>query len=234
MLIKTNDGIRSRALILTTMNEAEGLHAIWDQIPFYLFTRVVVVDGSSTDGTLEFLADKRCELFSQKSPGRGNAIREAMDRITEKVVVLMASDGNDNPTYIPHLLSKLEEGYDLVSGSRFAKGGESDDSDDPVRIRKLGNRLFTMLVNFFWNGHLTDAAYGLRAFRTEAWRQMRVKVAKNETEFLMSIRGAKLRLRTCQIPVVEGTRRGGKVKAKTVLNRLFATQTACLRDYSRE
>jgi len=198
------------------MNEITGLRSIWNDIPFNLFKRTVVVDAHSTDGTLDFLKDKRCEVIFQQSPGRGNAIREAMSQITEDVVILMASDGNDDPKYIHALLTKIDEGYDVVSGSRFAPGGMTDDSDDPYRIRRLGNRLFTLLVNVLWNAQYSDAAYGLRAFRTDAWNRMKMNSKWNETEFLMSIRSAKLGLRVFQIPVIEGKRAGGEVKAKTV------------------
>lgn len=206
----------TRALLLTTMNEITGLRSIWNSIPFNLFNRTLVVDAHSTDGTLEFLNGKLCEVIFQHSPGRGNAIREAMSQISEDVVILMASDGNDDPKYIPDLLAKIEEGYDVVSGSRFAPGGMTDDSDDPYRLRRLGNRLFTLLVNVLWHAQYSDAAYGLRAFRTVAWDRMKMNSKWNETEFLMSIRSAKLGLRVFQIPVIEGQRAGGEVKAKTI------------------
>ncbi|MGO9645519.1 MAG: glycosyltransferase family 2 protein [Candidatus Bathyarchaeia archaeon] len=206
----------SRVLLLTTMNEITGLRSIWNNIPFNLFKRTVVVDAHSTDGTLDFLKDKRCEVIFQHSPGRGDAIREAMSQITEDVVLLMASDGNDDPKYIHAFVSKIEEGYDIVSGSRFAPGGMTDDSDDPYRIRRFGNRLFTFLVNVLWKAQSSDAAYSLRAFRTDAWNRMKMNSKWNETEFLMSIRSAKLGLRVFQIPVIEGKRAGGEVKAKTV------------------
>jgi glycosyltransferase involved in cell wall biosynthesis len=208
--------MRSTVLLLTTMNEVEGLRSLWERIPFRLFDRVLIVDGDSTDGTLQFLAEKGYNALIQNKPGRGNAIRQAMSQINEDVVVLMASDGNDDPSYVASLLAKIDEGYDLASGSRFMKGGRSDDSDDRVGIRRFGNRFFTFIVDVLWGSDLTDAAYGLRAFRVEAWKKMNINAEKNETEFLMSIRSAKLRLKVCQIPVVEGTRVGGEVKAATL------------------
>ena len=207
---------KSVALILTTMNEVDGLRSIWDHIPFELFTRLLAVDADSTDGTREFLADRKCEVLQQTKPGRGNAIREAMTRVTEDVVVLMSSDGNDDPRYVPALLAKVNEGYDVVSGSRFAKGGGSDDSDDPIGIRRFGNRLFTWTVNSLWHGNYSDSAYGLRAFKRETWEKLNMNAVRNETEFLMSIRCAKLGLKVCQIPVIEGRRAGGEVKARSL------------------
>ena len=189
---------------------------MWDNIPRELFSRIVVVDAKSTDGTLEFLADRKCEVLQQSKPGRGNAIREAMLQINEDVITLMASDGNDDPRYIPTLLAKITEGYEIVSGSRFAEGGKTDDSDDPLRIRRLGNRLFTYLVNILWSAHYTDSTYGMRAFTRETWSKLDMNATRNETEFLMSIRSAKLGLKVCQIPIVEGRRVGGEVKARSL------------------
>ncbi len=198
------------------MNEVNGLQAIWNQIPFERFRRALVIDGGSKDGTVEFLAEKKCEVITQSKPGRGNAIRQAVERITEDVIVLMASDGNDDPRYIPDLLAKIAEGYEIVSGSRFVNGGRTDDTDDPLGIRKCGNRLFTLIVNLLWNSDYTDSAYGMRAFTREAWNKLSIEATRNETEFLMSIRAAKLGLKVCQIPMEEGVRVGGEVKARTL------------------
>lgn len=206
----------SCALVITTMNEIDGLRSIWASIPFELFDRVLFVDGHSTDGTLEFLADKGYEVLSQKLPGRGNAIREAIERVQEEAVLLMSSDGNDDPKYLPAISAKLAEGYDIVAGSRFTGGGRSDDGDDPIGIRRFGNRFFTILVNLLWNGRLTDSTYSLRAVRVWAWHRMKIDATRNETEYLMSIRACKLRLKIGEIPVVEGQRVGGKVKAATL------------------
>ena len=206
---------KSAVLLLTTMNEIDGLRSFWESIP-ELFTRILVVDAASTDGTLEFLAGKKCEVFQQSKPGRGNAIQEVMARVTEDVIVLMASDGNDNPSYTSQLLTKIEEGYDVVSGSRFAEGGRTDDSDDPIGVRKFGNRFFTWIVNAIWKADYTDSTYGMRAFRRDAWERLKIDATRNETEFMMSIRCAKLGLRVCQIPIVEGRRVGGEVKARSL------------------
>jgi hypothetical protein len=54
------------ALVITTMNEFAGLKSIWRKIPFECFDRVIVVDAHSTDGTLEFLTDKKCEVILQR------------------------------------------------------------------------------------------------------------------------------------------------------------------------
>jgi len=212
------------ALIITTMNEVDGLKWLWPRLNTNLVSTVLVVDNHSTDGTIKFLSDKPCKIITQSVSGRGNGIREAMSYVQDDAVILMSSDGNDNPTYICPIIKKLAEGYDLVSGTRFAPGGSSDDSDDPLLIRRFGNRLFTNIVNLIFNADYTDATYGFRGVRKQAWVAMKINSRKNETEYMISIRAAKLKMKMAEIPMAEGKRVGGEVKART-----FATGLSFLR-----
>lgn len=203
------------ALLLTTMNEVDGLKAIWDRLPLAVFSRVLVVDAGSNDGTLEFLSDKSCEIVLQKLPGRGSAIVEGMEHIGDGAVMLMACDGNDDPKYIPKFLEKLEEGYDLVAGSRFTSGGKSDNSDDPYGFRRFGNRFLAFLANLLFGAQITDPTYGYRAIRTDAWKQMNINVRGGQIDFIMLIRSARLHLKVVEIPIIEGKRVGGQSKYRS-------------------
>jgi len=207
--------VTRKALLIFNRNDVEGLRYIWVKIPFILFDEVMVIDGNSVDGSYEFVVGNGVRCHQQNRMGRGNALQEAMQMVTGDVIVELSSDGNEDPRYIPALLHQIESGADLAIASRFAKGGRSDDDDDPVRIRKFGNKLFTSLVNLFWGSALTDATNGLRAFRLSAWRRMNLHAAHFEAEFLMSIRAAKLKLKIAEIPTVEGRRRSGKAQART-------------------
>jgi len=216
-------------LILTTMNEIEGLKWLWSRLQTNLFKEVIVVDNHSVDGTLEFLGGKPCRIITQSIPGRGNGIREAMKYVRDDAVLLMSSDGNDDPAYIPPLIETFKGGYDLVFGTRFVAGGSTDDSDDPHGLRKFGNKVLTHLVNLAFGAGYTDSTYGFRIFRKDAWDRMQIDSRWNETEYLMSIRAAKMRLKVAQIPMIEGRRVGGEVKAKT-----FATGLTHLKILFRE
>jgi dolichol-phosphate mannosyltransferase len=148
--------------------------------------------------------------------GRGNALAEAMEIVNSDVVVELSSDGNEDPNTIIHLLSEIERGADLVIASRFIAGGATDDSDDPVKTRRLGNKILTFLANAFWGTRLTDSTNGLRAFTREAWKMMRIYAPHFEAEFLISIRAGKLKLKIAEVSTKEGSRLGGKVKARTL------------------
>lgn len=210
-------------LILTTMNEVEGIKAIWSNIPFYAFKQTIIVDNHSDDGTLEYIQATQeygdspysIKIIQQTTPGRGNAIQETMRDVNDDVVMLMSSDGNDDPKFIPALLTEFALGHDLVIASRFLPFAGTDDSDDPYHLRRFGNQLLTYLVNLSFGSHYTDPTSGFRIFKTTTWIQLHMNPTKNDTEYLMSVRAAKKKLRTSEVPMIEGKRVGGEVKAKT-------------------
>jgi glycosyltransferase involved in cell wall biosynthesis len=205
----------TRTLLIFNRNDIDGLKHIWNLIPFDLFDQVVAIDGHSTDGSYEFLASTGVRTYLQMKMGRGNALAEAMQLVEGDAVVELSSDGNEDPRTIPLLLREIDNGADLVIASRLALGGRTDDTDDPMKVRRLGNRLLTFLINVLWGAKLTDSTNGLRAFRTDAWQKMHLDASHFEAEFLMSIRAIKLKLRVAEVPTVEGSRVGGEVQAKT-------------------
>ena len=202
------------SLLIFSRNEIEGLTAIFPKIPLNAVDEVIAIDGHSTDGSVEFLQSRGIKVVTQARMGRGNAAIEGMNQTSGEVVVFLSSDGNENPADIPKLIEAIS-GADMAVASRFMKGGESDDSDDSMRIRRFGNRFVTFLINLFWNANVTDSTNGLRAIRRSAWNKLAIDSPYHETEFQMTIRAAKLGMKIREIPTIEGKRVGGTRYAST-------------------
>jgi glycosyltransferase involved in cell wall biosynthesis len=203
-----------KSLLIFTRNEIDGLKAIFPKIPLNSVDEVIAIDGKSTDGSVEFLQSKGIRVITQTKMGRGNAAIEGMSHTSGDIVIFLSSDGNENPADIPELIKAMADA-DVAVASRFMQGGKSDDSDDPLRIRKFGNRLVTLLVDLIWDAGVTDSTNGLRAIRRSAWDQLGIDSPYHETEFQMTIRAAKLGMRIREIPTVEGQRVGGTRYAST-------------------
>lgn len=196
-------------LLILTYNEIDGSKALYDKIPFDLFDEVYVIDGNSTDGTIEFWKDKGHNVYLQKIPGRGAAFVEGVDITKGENILFFSPDGNENPTDIPKLLSELEN-YDLVIATRFGKGGESEDA---TWFRRFGNNLFTFVVNLFFRAKVTDAVNGFRAIKRDKYIKLNLPPSKFEIEFQMTSRAGKLKYKIKEIPTHEGDRIGGYSKA---------------------
>jgi len=202
------------SLIILTRNEIEGLRSVFPRIPLGVVDEVIAVDGNSSDGTIEYLKTNKVKVVQQSRLGRGNAMIEGVRHTAGDSVVFLSSDGNENPADISRLVERLEDA-EIAVASRFMKGGRSDDSDDPLLIRRFGNKLMTFLVNLLWRANVTDCTNGLRAIRRDAWKKLGIDSPYHETEFQMTIRAAKLGMKIIEVPTIESLRVGGKRYAST-------------------
>lgn len=202
-------------LVLLTLNEIQGLRALYDRIPFDAVDEVIGVDGGSTDGTVEFLREKGVRVVQQQGKGRGSALILGGQVASGDAVLFFSPDGNEDPRDIPRIVERLGQGFDLVIASRFLPGGQSDDSDDPLRIRRLGDRTFTALVNWLWKGfRLTDVINGYRGIQRSVFQRLNLDATYYEIELQMTIRCKKLECRITELPTIEFPRVGGRTKSK--------------------
>ncbi len=206
-----------KTLVLLTLNEIDGLKALFDKIPLNSADEVVAVDAGSTDGTREFFKGKGIRIIDQKTLGRGEAFRVALRNTTGDVLLYFSPDGNEDPNDIPILFKKIEEGYDLVIASRFMKGARNEEDDQVFRWRAWVNRAFTYMANLLWNTreYVHDCINGFRVIRREVLEEINTDEVDFPIEYQMTIRCMKLKKKIAEIPTYEGNRIGGEVKAKS-------------------
>jgi len=144
-------------LIAPTWNEIEAVKVVLPRIRREWVDEIIIVDGGSTDGTVEFCRELGFRVHTQEARGYGAALREAIAVSTGDYIIEFQPDGNSVPEMIPAMVAKIEEGYDLVIGSRYVPGATSYDDD---RLTKVGNRIFTWLVNLLFRARYTDTLIG--------------------------------------------------------------------------
>jgi dolichol-phosphate mannosyltransferase len=117
------------SVLLPAYNEAENLVELIPRIQTSLEAlggswEIVVVDDGSTDGTRTVMAGLRNAnvryIRLRRNAGKSAALSVGLDAVDGERVVLMDADGQDDPAELPKMMAKLEEGYDLVTGSRRA------------------------------------------------------------------------------------------------------------------
>ncbi|MBI4091585.1 MAG: glycosyltransferase family 2 protein [Candidatus Levybacteria bacterium] len=204
-------------LLVPTLNEVEGMKAVMPRVKKQWVDEILVVDGGSTDGTVEYAKRRGYRVVMQKSKGITNAYREALKVVKGDYIVAFSPDGNSVPEAIPKLIKKIKEGYDMVIASRYAKGAKSED-DDPVTA--LGNFLFTTVINICFGGHYTDTLVMFRVFRKDIVKNIPVGLPRAGLEPILSIRCAKQKLKVTEIPVSEPKRIGSPRKMIPILNGL--------------
>ncbi len=203
------------SLIVLTWNEAVGFKEIMPKINRKWVDEIIVVDGGSTDGTVELAKQMGFKVVVQKKHGRGNAFREGMENASGDVLVFFSPDGNEEPADIPKLVAMIGRGCDMVIASRF---GYHSKSFDATFIRRLGNKFFTCLTNLLFGTRLTDAVNGFRAIRKPVMQSLNTTAETFEIETQMTIRCAKKGHKMCEIPTIEGKRISGSGKLSTIVD----------------
>jgi len=198
-------------LVILTLNEIDGVTQVVPKLPLHAVDEILVVDGGSTDGTLEFFEARGIRVVRQERRGRGEAFRLAAQHARNDQLVFFSPDGNEDPDDIPRLVEGLAAGYDMVIASRFMTGGRSEDDDKFLfASRRWGNLLFTWLANVLCGrgGWITDTINGYRAVTRAAFQRLAPDAHGYAIEFQMSIRALQLGLRVLEIPTQESPRIG--------------------------
>lgn len=205
-------------LVILTLNEIEGVRVVYKNIPFSKIDEILVVDGGSRDGTIEFFESCGIRVIIQEVMGRGEAFQIARKEAKAERLVFFSPDGNEDPQDITNLIDKLEEGYDMAIASRFKKGGHNEEDEVLLPWRAWANRAFTFLANIIWNRdrYITDTINGFRAITKEAFDKMKIDAPGFVIEYQMSIRAMKLNLKVAEIPTYEDNRIGGESTAKSI------------------
>ncbi len=203
------------SLVLFTFNEIEGMKVIIPRIKKEWYDELIVVDGGSTDGTIEYAKENGYFIFVQKEKGAGAAFREAVAKATGDTVIILSPDGNSIPEKIPELIDKMKEGYDLVIVSRYLKGARSYDDDI---FTAFGNRMFTSLINLLFRTKYTDVLVMYRAFKREIVKKLGIDTNTPSWGNMMLLRATKNKLKITEIPGDEPPRIGGVRKMRPLVN----------------
>ena len=170
-------GMPSTQVIIAALNEEEGIGLTVAELMYTLKgSRVLVVDGRSTDRTLEVAKDLGADVLSQDGLGKGDAVAKGIAHIDPAVdyVVLTDADCTYPAGYIPEMIQILEKNPDvgMVCGNRF-NGYQEKTAHSSIFY--IGNRLIAFTHNLLNGITLDDPLTGLRVVRARILRNWKVK-----------------------------------------------------------
>jgi hypothetical protein len=176
---------------------------------------VLLVDGHSTDDTIEVARTLRPDIrvVMQEGRGKGAALRTGFRAATGDVIVMLDADGSTDPREIPVFVGALLAGADFVKGSRFMQGGGT--ADMPIH-RRLGNWGFVVLVRLLFGGHYSDLCYGYSAFWSDVVPLLELDGNGFEIETMMNIRALCNGLKVAEVPSFEAPRVFGVGRLRTI------------------
>jgi dolichol-phosphate hexosyltransferase len=172
--LKSNPSIQ---IIIAAMNEEEGIGlTIQELLKSVDNARLLVVDGNSTDRTVEVAKDLGAQVVFQDGKGKGDALAKGLKYLDPSVeyVVVTDADYTYPGTKVPAMLALLEANPEvgMVCGNRF-NGNLNPKASN--RVFHFGNSMITFAHNALNGIPLKDPLTGLRVVRAEILRKWKVK-----------------------------------------------------------
>lgn len=211
------------SVVIPALNEERNLPHVLPRIPEWIH-EVILVDGHSTDRTVEVARELRPEIriVAQRGRGKGAALCDGFAAATGEIIVMLDADGSMDPAEIPVFVGALLAGADFAKGSRFL--GDGGTADMPLH-RKLGNWGLVGVVRCLFGGRYTDLCYGYNAFWTRVLPELDPDRVGFEIETMLNTRALRAGLRIVEVPSFEAKRIYGEGNLKAIPDglRILAT-----------
>lgn len=226
------------SVVIPTKNEARNIAWVLERME-PIVDEVIIVDGLSTDGTVEIARAIRPDLIVVHHPiaGKGEAMRAGFAEATGDLVVMLDGDGSMDPGEIQRFVEQLAAGHDFVKGSRFLPGGGTADM---TLLRRIGNDVLVRLANVLMGTRYTELCYGFMAFRRSRLQELELTSVGFEIETELVLKFQRAGLAVAEVPSFESRRRYGNSNLNTfrdgwrVLRTLFRERFAAAQVASGE
>lgn len=154
------------SVVIPAKNEAAGLRKLLPELKALLpEAQLIIVNDGSTDDTASVCNQHSVQVLSQPySVGNGAAIKAGARASIGDIILFMDADGQHQPSDIPKLLSKLEQGYDMVVGTR-------DSSSQAGFHRSFANKFYNRFASWVVGQPVEDLTSGFRAVNAEKFRK---------------------------------------------------------------
>ncbi|MFC1700091.1 glycosyltransferase [Patescibacteria group bacterium] len=169
-------------IVIPTYNEAENIGRLLDEVSKEIGkisheTRVLIVDGSSPDGTADVVREKMksykfLDIVVKEKGGLGAdyiyGFNHAMEKMGADIIVEMDADFQHDPKDLPRLVAEIDNGYDYIIGSRFVKGGSIPKEWEFKRklFSRLGNIVSKVILGIF---NINDFTTGYKVSRVKGF-----------------------------------------------------------------
>jgi dolichol-phosphate mannosyltransferase len=195
-------------VLVPTLNEAPTVGGVIKDFQKLGFRRILIMDGRSTDKTVEIARTTGVTVKTQTGNGKGNAIIEAMEIVDTPYVILVDGDGTYTARDAEKMLRPLYLGFDHVIGDRLG----SPEKGAFGFLNYKGNQLINILFKIAHGRELHDILSGYRAFTMESIRQMNLRERGFEIETEITVEAVRNNQRIMVVPVQYRKRVGSRTK----------------------
>jgi len=193
------------SIVMPCLNESRTLAACIKKAQLFLKDydvsgEVIIADNDSTDSSVEIATSMNARVVRVSTRGYGAALAGGIEAAKGKYVIMGDSDESYDFSALFPLLEKLRAGFDLVMGNRFK--GHIAPGAMPLMHRYFGNPFLTAIGRLFFScKECGDFYCGLRGFRKEAVRELKLQSRGMEFALEMVVKARMHGLRITEVPI---------------------------------
>ncbi len=205
------------SVVLLAYKEADNLRVLLPQIKNYVERckepyEIIVIDTKEPlDDTKGVCRQFGAKYYNQRESGFGGALREGVRRASMDKFLILDSDGSHKPKYIPLIYHKFVSGaYDVVIGSRYVKGGKTNDSKISYLMSIVLNSVFRICLGI----KAKDLSTDYRMYDTRRLKKVRLRCKNYDVlqEVLLKLQLKNPSFKIGEIPITFEKRMFGESK----------------------
>lgn len=161
-------------IVLPTLNEEEAIGKVIDEIKGEGYNNILVIDGHSSDKTVEIAKSKGVNVIIQNSVGKASAVRMAIELVKTPYVLVMDADYTYDPKDIALLLERIPH-YDEVIGFRKNR------ANIPA-LHRIGNRIISTVLSLLMGQRIGDPCSGMYLLKVETAKTLELTSSSFDIE----------------------------------------------------
>lgn len=200
------------SVVIPTLNEAGNILEALDTIDRELAypKEIIIVDGNSTDGTLEIVRKANCKVIVEPRRGYGLALRRGMREAKGDVIVMVDGDGTYEVRHVNRLLERMME-----TDAEMCLATRMYDPDKAMGMFNfVGNKIITFCFNMLYKQNLSDSQSGFRAISASAIEKVNFQETDMAFATEMLAKFAKKGFKMVEMPSDYKIRKYGKTKLR--------------------
>lgn len=209
------------SVVLLAYREEESLKLLFPRLIEQMdslneeYEMIVVDTDKPTDNTEAVCRQYGARYVNQEDPGFGGAYRKGISVMKGDKMLVLDSDGSHNPIYIPDIYNKFITGYDVVIGSRYTKGGKTEDAVSSRIMSHILNGVFRIVTGV----KAKDLSTNFRMYRADVLREIKLTSTNydvlEEVLLLMKLKIGK-NFKVGEIPITFNKRIAGESKRRLI------------------
>ena len=192
-------------ILMPCLNEAETIAKCINKAKKWIAennypAEILVADNGSKDKSKSIARSLGARVVDIESRGYGNALYYGSLEAKGQYIIMGDADDSYDFSQLDLFVKKLEDGFDLVMGDRFA-GGIMPGAM-PSKNKYIGNPILSWLGRLFFKSKIRDFHCGLRGFSRAAFLKMDLRTSGMEFASEMVIKASIFRLRITEVPII--------------------------------